>query len=460
MSTGSRTPDQFIADILSPNFVGRPITATWHWRTPPGAPPEELLARVEAHLRVGLTRGPGEAVVRRGAQRGQRGRVRGHRRHALPRRFGRRRDRAPEARHQPGLTPSSWPPEPRNPRADRAAAGAHARTRRQRRYRGAGGPLAVLRRQFPQPPRILDRDRDRRLSRRRADRAPGRRIERVLADVKVCVEDWPGLRNKAHEIADNLGWVHGADSIQDLHTASELLRWLADDHFTFLGYREYDLGHRGRTRTCCARRQDWHPGTDAPHRSAAAVQSFNRLPARRARRANAQAADHHQGQLAAPPSTGPPTSTTSASSSSTPRATSSASAASSGLFSSGARTRASVRRVPVIRDKVAAVLERAGFAARQPRRARTCCRSWRPTRATSCSRPRSTSCCDDRDRRALPAGAPPRPGCSSARTSTAASCPRLVFLPRDRYTTEVRLRDRRTILRRPSTAEPSTSRPG
>lgn len=66
-------------------------------------------------------------------------------------------------------------------------------------------------------------------------------LERILADVRAAVEDWSAMRNKAHEIADSLATVTGAEEIPDLDAAVQLLHWLDDGNFTFLGYRDYDL---------------------------------------------------------------------------------------------------------------------------------------------------------------------------------------------------------------------------
>ena len=68
------------------------------------------------------------------------------------------------------------------------------------------------------------------------------RVQQVLADVRVAVEDWPKMCQMATGIADALAEQAppGVDSaeVQDAH---DLLRWLADGHFTFIGYREYSL---------------------------------------------------------------------------------------------------------------------------------------------------------------------------------------------------------------------------
>ncbi|SEP55533.1 NAD-glutamate dehydrogenase [Streptomyces radiopugnans] len=68
-------------------------------------------------------------------------------------------------------------------------------------------------------------------------------LRRVLSDVREAVEDWQKMRNAALRIADGLPDEPLAGDLpeQEVEEARELLRWLADDHFTFLGYREYEL---------------------------------------------------------------------------------------------------------------------------------------------------------------------------------------------------------------------------
>jgi len=71
-------------------------------------------------------------------------------------------------------------------------------------------------------------------------------IRKVLADIRVAVRDWRKMRDKILEAAASLdrGPV-AADAAVRLETDA-LLRWMADDHFTFLGYREYRLRPRGK----------------------------------------------------------------------------------------------------------------------------------------------------------------------------------------------------------------------
>ena len=71
-------------------------------------------------------------------------------------------------------------------------------------------------------------------------------VRRVLTDVRDAVEDWPRMRQRALVIADELAAARGSETRlpvpdKDVTDSIELLKWLASDHFTFLGYREYSL---------------------------------------------------------------------------------------------------------------------------------------------------------------------------------------------------------------------------
>ncbi|GAA1632081.1 NAD-glutamate dehydrogenase [Actinoplanes couchii] len=70
-------------------------------------------------------------------------------------------------------------------------------------------------------------------------------VRRVLTDVRDAVEDWPKMRQRAVDIADELSGTTLPVPDKDVTDSIELLRWLADDHFTFLGYREYRLDAEG-----------------------------------------------------------------------------------------------------------------------------------------------------------------------------------------------------------------------
>jgi glutamate dehydrogenase len=62
-------------------------------------------------------------------------------------------------------------------------------------------------------------------------------LQRVLLDVRVAVEDYPKMTEAALRLADRLS----TEGPKPPAETQALLRWLADNHFTFLGYREYDL---------------------------------------------------------------------------------------------------------------------------------------------------------------------------------------------------------------------------
>jgi glutamate dehydrogenase len=62
-------------------------------------------------------------------------------------------------------------------------------------------------------------------------------LRHVLDDVRVAVEDQPRMEAVARSLADDLGGAPHSEEAE----YGELLRWLASGNFTFLGYREYDL---------------------------------------------------------------------------------------------------------------------------------------------------------------------------------------------------------------------------
>jgi len=68
----------------------------------------------------------------------------------------------------------------------------------------------------------------------------------VLRDVRDAVEDWPRMQTRLLDIVDELVEAPPAGiAAEEVIQSVELLRWLADDHFAFLGFREYDLVEDG-----------------------------------------------------------------------------------------------------------------------------------------------------------------------------------------------------------------------
>jgi glutamate dehydrogenase len=66
-------------------------------------------------------------------------------------------------------------------------------------------------------------------------------LERVLADVRTGVEDWKKMIAKVRELVADLERRPPPIGQMDLAEARAFLAWLADNHFTFLGYRCHDL---------------------------------------------------------------------------------------------------------------------------------------------------------------------------------------------------------------------------
>lgn len=70
-------------------------------------------------------------------------------------------------------------------------------------------------------------------------------IQRVLRDVRESVEDWSKMHAQVADIVHELT-TDPPETVDpaEARRARDLLQWLADDHFTFLGYREYQLENR------------------------------------------------------------------------------------------------------------------------------------------------------------------------------------------------------------------------
>jgi glutamate dehydrogenase len=66
-------------------------------------------------------------------------------------------------------------------------------------------------------------------------------IERILGDVKASTEDWPKVREQVQEILREFDERPPPVDEAELAEARALLEWIDNHHFTFLGYREYDL---------------------------------------------------------------------------------------------------------------------------------------------------------------------------------------------------------------------------
>jgi glutamate dehydrogenase len=70
-------------------------------------------------------------------------------------------------------------------------------------------------------------------------------ILKVLSDVRSSVRDWSTMRGKMLEASATLSIGNGGSDTELRKESEALLHWMADDHFTFLGFREYRLQQRG-----------------------------------------------------------------------------------------------------------------------------------------------------------------------------------------------------------------------
>ena len=195
--------------------------------------PASLAAAAAGHLRFGATRKPGRALVRvfnptveqrRLAVAAHRGRG-GHRRHAVPGRFA--RDGAERLR--------TVDPHDGAPGVHACVATAPGACSR-RRATTAGGAMESW--QHVEVDRSTDAARLEHVR---------ERIESTLEDVRLAVGDWPRMVELARETAAARDVPRCPASVaREAVEASAFLDWLADNHFTFLGYREYRL-ERGAT---------------------------------------------------------------------------------------------------------------------------------------------------------------------------------------------------------------------
>ena len=66
-------------------------------------------------------------------------------------------------------------------------------------------------------------------------------IEHALRDVRSATDDWKPMRGALESVISELDAQPPPVDTAELTEGRALLRWMADDHFTFLGYRRYDL---------------------------------------------------------------------------------------------------------------------------------------------------------------------------------------------------------------------------
>ncbi len=64
-------------------------------------------------------------------------------------------------------------------------------------------------------------------------------IDSMLKDVRTVVLDWPGMRDRLDRAVTDYQANPPAVAVEELSESIQFLQWLLDNHFTFLGMREY-----------------------------------------------------------------------------------------------------------------------------------------------------------------------------------------------------------------------------
>lgn len=72
------------------------------------------------------------------------------------------------------------------------------------------------------------------------------KLDNVLKDVRAAVSDWRSMRVKVADVIAEMDSAPLPLPQADLEEAKSFLRWVEDNHFTFLGYREYNFTTKGK----------------------------------------------------------------------------------------------------------------------------------------------------------------------------------------------------------------------
>ena len=185
-------------------------------------------------------------------------------------------------------------------------------------------------------------------------------LQRVLRDVRESVEDWEKMHTQALAVVDELDQDPPPLAAEELRQGRDFLTWLADDHFTFLGYREYQLEAEEGAPEECGLRAVPGSGLGILRHDQDLSASFAKLPplvkakAREKKllvlaKANSRSTVHRPAYLdyVGVKTFGPDGEVV-------------GERRFLGLFSSAAYTE-SVTRIPVLREKVTEVMRHAGF---------------------------------------------------------------------------------------------------
>ena len=70
-------------------------------------------------------------------------------------------------------------------------------------------------------------------------------LEAVLQDVRYAVEDWRAMVATAETVIEEMKTAKVPVEEDDRDEAIALMQWMVNNHFTFLGYRQYDFTQKG-----------------------------------------------------------------------------------------------------------------------------------------------------------------------------------------------------------------------
>ncbi|MDM8560103.1 NAD-glutamate dehydrogenase [Candidatus Parabeggiatoa sp. HSG14] len=69
-------------------------------------------------------------------------------------------------------------------------------------------------------------------------------LEKVLANVRIVVDDWQKMQEKMGKVIQEFEAEPPPLDVNEIKEVREFLQWAQASHFTFLGYQEYELSHK------------------------------------------------------------------------------------------------------------------------------------------------------------------------------------------------------------------------
>ncbi|HEX3860071.1 MAG TPA: NAD-glutamate dehydrogenase [Stellaceae bacterium] len=100
----------------------------------------------------------------------------------------------------------------------------------------------------------------------------------VLADTRSAVMDWPAMRRTLQEIAGNIVRRPPLLPPAEIAESLDFLRWLDDDNFTYLGFREYAFPAAAEAEGELAGRAPLGILTDSTHKAFGGLRDLDDLP--------------------------------------------------------------------------------------------------------------------------------------------------------------------------------------